>query len=174
MNKLLKSTALLASLFCATSSYAAIQSHTFSVTGDNGESGTGTFTWDDTVVPNGSTLSTANMLSLTYTITGGNVSGGSVTYTLADCSFAIAEPTPSFTSDINFECNLPGNVLSAIPTFTASLNGSTLTLSPGTTTPAAPVSTSPNSIPTMPVYALILTMLGLGWLSREKLKSAKA
>ncbi len=158
---------------------AAIQQHTFSISGDNGETGTGMFTWDDQVVADGQPLSqdtqgTGDLLSVSITISGGNVVGGSTTFSLADCGGAWLEFTPDFMSDINFWCNNGTNSLSGIVSYTNILND-TVDQGAGDQEPQigdnsstltfAPVSTSQliqdaRPIPIMGLYGL-LGMSGL-------------
>ncbi len=160
-------------LLSSTSSLAAIQEHTFSITGDNGESGSGTFTWDDAVVSDGSALSSdpftlsADVLSVNITITGGNVVGGSTTFTRADCEGAHLERTPDFIEDINWWCDNGVNTIEGADRFESNLNfngtPSLLTFAPGTT---APVRVS--EVPTLPLWLLgvMAGVLGLTGLRR--------
>lgn len=151
-------------LFAATAS-AAIQQHTFSISGDNGETGSGTFTWDDSVVPNGSVLPFPQVLTISINISGGNTVGGSTTFTRADCTDAALAFTPDFTSgidpDINFWCDNGTNSLNGVWYYSNVLNGgpSTLTFAPGATAPVAPT-----SIPTLSEWGMILlsSLLALG------------
>jgi len=158
------------SLLSAATASAAIQQHTFSISGNNGETGSGTFTWDDSVVPNGSALANggslslpAEVLTISINISGGNTAGGSTTFTRADCTGAYLQNTPDFTLDINFWCNNGTNSLNGVEVYTNELNGgvSILTLTPGTT---APVAVAPTSIPTLSEWGMILlsSLLALG------------
>lgn len=173
MKKYLAPALLAAGLAMSSLTHAAIQSHSFTLTGSSGETGSGTFTWDDTVSPNGSfiRLGTGTMLTLSFTVTGANVVGGTVTFTEADCTDSVGSLTPDFTSDINFfTCSAGGNTLDGIFPNTASFSGvgsSTITFTSGTTTPVA--APAPTSIPTMPFYGFVLTALGLGWVARRRL-----
>jgi hypothetical protein len=83
---------------------AAIQTHSFTVTGTGGETGGGTLVWDDTVTASGSPLSLANATSISITITGG-VAGAGQSFTKAQCTFLAANSTPTFAADLNFSCN---------------------------------------------------------------------
>lgn len=153
-------------LFAATAS-AAIQQHTFSVSGNNGETGSGSFTWDDSVVPNGSALATndlslpAELLTISINISGGNTVGGSTTFTRADCTGAYLRNTPDFTTDINFWCDNGTNSLDGVWYYSNELNGgvSNLTFAPGATAPVAPT-----SVPTLSEWGMILlsSLLALG------------
>lgn len=156
------------SLLFAASASAAIQQHTFSISGNNGETGSGSFTWDDSVVPNGSALANdgsmslpAEVLTISINISGGNTVGGSATFTRADCTGAYLQNTPNFTSDINFWCNNGTNILVGVDPYTNLLNGgpSVLTFTPGATAPV-----TPTSVPTLSEWGMILlsSLLALG------------
>jgi hypothetical protein len=157
------------SLMSAATASAAIQQHTFSISGSNGETGSGTFTWNDSVVPNGSALANdsaslpAELLTISISISGGNVIGGSTTFTLADCYGAYLQNTPDFTTDINFWCdNGPNRLVGFEPYLNELTSGpTTLTFTPGTT---APVTVAPTSIPTLSEWGMILlsSLLALG------------
>lgn len=153
---------------------AAILTHTFTISGDNGETGSGTFTWDDSAVSNGSAVSSSladlgNIISLRIEISGGNVIAGPSVFTNADCAGAYLEDSPDFTTDINFNCNNGVNTLSGAADNTNYLNdtvdfgaglrrpvlgasSSTLTFSPGTTASAS--TTNSFSIPATPWWSL--------------------
>jgi hypothetical protein len=159
----------LSSLLSAATASAAIQQHTFSISGNNGETGSGTFTWDDSVVPNGSSLANdssslpAEVLTISINMSGGNTAGGSTTFTRAVCTGAYLHNTPDFTVDINFWCDNGTNSLYGVDPYTNDLNGgvSTLTFTPGTT---APVAVAPTSIPTLSEWGVIIlsSLLALG------------
>lgn len=122
---------------CSALASAAIQQHTFSITGNGGETGSGSFTWDDAAISSGA-LNTdsgtldAKLLSINITISGGNVNGGTTSFTRANCTGAYLQDVPSFTSDINFWCDNGTNSLSGVDPFTNVMNGegSILTFSP--------------------------------------------
>jgi len=143
MKKALVSAAILVS----TTASATIMEQTFTMTGDHGESGTGHFTWDNSVVPDGTPLNDSsssispNVLSIDITISGGNIAGGTTHFTKADCSGAYLYVTPDFTNDINFWCDNGSNTLYGVEVYTNELNlgVSTLTFAPGTTAPAVAV-----------------------------------
>ncbi|MFV0680153.1 IPTL-CTERM sorting domain-containing protein [Ottowia sp.] len=156
--------ALLLTALAGTASAAVLQ-HTFNISGDGGETGTGTFTWDDTVVPSGSALNlnstsiSANVLSISISISGGNAVGGSTQFTKADCTGAILDSAPDFTADINFWCNNGTNTLSGIAPSVNDFNGvSQLTFTSGTTAPLAASAAVP--VPSMHPWGLGL-MAGL-------------
>ncbi len=169
-------------LLSSTPSLAAIQEQTFSITGDNGESRSGTFTWDDTVVPDGSILNSdtltlsANVLSVNITITGGNVVGGSTTFTRADCYGAYLELTPDFTTDINWWCTNGSNILRGRGPNENRLNmgQSILTFTPGTTATVT-TATTVVEVPTSSggLLAIMAGITGLLGLLRIKRKAAK-
>lgn len=162
---------------------AAIQQHSFAITGDNGESGTGSFTWDDETVPVGSSVGstgvsgTGAILSLTMTISGGNVfadgfvPGSTITFTLADCSLATADLSPDFQEQLNFDCESEDglNYIFPVGSSIANLNetATTLTFTPGTTSSANPAT----SVPTLPFYGLMALGSLLGLLGLRKLKA---
>lgn len=118
---------------------ATIQQHTFTIAGNNGETGIGTFTWDDAVVANGSDLSlwddglSPNVLSINITVSGGNVVGGSTTFTKANCTRAYLQKTPDFRQKIAFGCDNGTNQLTPLNFFGNYLNvpSSELTYTPG-------------------------------------------
>ncbi len=88
---------------------AAIREHTFTILGDHGETGNGSFTWDDAVVPDGTLLSgpavvSPNVLSISITISGGNVVGDG-TFSLSDCTEAFLDATPDFAIWLTFDCD---------------------------------------------------------------------
>ena len=82
MKKMLKSAIVAAVAAISMPALAAIQTHSFTVTGTGGETGSGTLDWDDTVTPPGGSLSLANATSISITITititiiGGLAGGG--------------------------------------------------------------------------------------------------
>ena len=151
---------LACSVFVSSLTVAAIREHTFSISGDNGETGTGSFTWDDGFVSNGDELELGDLLSLSIGISGGTVIGGSTNFSLSDCDDAILWDTPTFTGDINFWCDNGVNSLFGVAPNTNELNAdefdgtSTLTFAPVSTSAAA-------SVPTMSAYGLVMTVLML-------------
>lgn len=139
-------TLLAIGLFSSSIALAAVQEHAFHITGNNGETGTGTFTWNDDVVPDGSDLNysastiSSNLLSISIEISGGNVVGGTTTFTKTDCVGAALTQTPDFIYDINFWCDNGFNSLVGVDPYTNNFNSgaSVLTFSPGTTGLAIP------------------------------------
>jgi hypothetical protein len=164
-------TMLFALVFCTSSiAVAAIQQHTFQISGNNGETGSGTFTWDDAVVPNGTALADfsypVELLSVSINISGGNVVGGSTNFTRADCTEAVLQNTPTFKQDINFWCDNGSNRLEGVEVFTNQLNG-------GQNGAASTLSfNTPTSVPTMSSSALALTVFALVLLAAGRLRRA--
>ena len=172
LRDLVLGTALVA---CSALASAAIQQHTFSITGNNGETGTGSFTWDDAAISSGTLNADTEsldpkLLSINITISGGNVTGGTSSFTRADCAGAWLQYVPDFTTDINFWCNNGSNSLEGYETYVNILNGeaSTLTFSPGTTTQLS----APQTVPTLSqwgtlVLAALAALTGLATLRRH-------
>jgi hypothetical protein len=158
---------------------ATVQQHTFSISGSNGETGSGSFTWDDATVPDGQVLSDglipAELLSLTISATGGFLFDGSLELDLSDCTGAFLGLTPAFLNDLTFFCDDDGFFLSGNGGFEAGYGSdsvvTTLTFSPGATTAPAPAPPSA-PIPTMSTYGLVLTMLGLLFVASRRLRAS--
>lgn len=93
--------ALLTTAFIA---HAAVQQRFLQVTGTNGETGFGTFSWDDSVVPDGETLTENDVLAISITISGGAFPAPQ-SFNDADCIYLRAGPTPTFESQLLFTCN---------------------------------------------------------------------
>ena len=78
--KMLKAAILASDASVSIPALSAIQTHSFTVTGTGGETGSGTLDWDDTVTPPGGSLTLANATSISITITitiiGGLAGGG--------------------------------------------------------------------------------------------------
>lgn len=150
---------------------AAIQQHTFTITGNNGETGGGTITWDDTINPAGTLLDETNIERFELSISGGNVIGGSdifvvVPGTTNDCVIIVADATPDFSSSLAVDCGSANNIVDFNGAFTHTLRAispstalSTLTVTPGTTV-TLPTTPTPSPAP-MPVPALPIPLLGL-------------
>lgn len=149
MKKMLKSAIVAAVAAISMPALAAIQTHSFTVTGTGGETGGGTLVWDDTVTASGSPLSLANATSIAITITGG-VAGAGQSFTKAQCTFLAANSTPTFAADLNFSCNNGTTSFSGFMPYTASYGASTLTWAPGTTTATT------TSVPTLNEWGMIL------------------
>jgi hypothetical protein len=152
---------------------AAQQQYSFTVTGNNGETGSGTFTWDDAVIPNGGSLdiATGDFLSFSVTIVGGNATGGSATFDLASCTNLAAFDTPTFSTEFRASCDNGTDSIGSIITpfewelFNLAGNDSIITVAPGTTTPV------PQQVPVASIWMLIAASLGLGFLARRRLTS---
>jgi hypothetical protein len=159
---------LVLSLFASSLTMAEVQQHNFSISGDNGENGSGTFTWDDVTVPSGSVLDFPDILSISITVSGGNVIGGTTNFTKTDCTNGFAIDTPDFSSDINFWCDNRVNAIEGVEVYTNELNRgpSILTFTPGTLPPAS------TAIPTISTNGLVLTMLGLILVASRRLRSS--
>lgn len=149
MKKMLKSAIVASVAAISMPALAAIQTHSFTVTGTGGETGGGTLVWDDTVTASGSPLSLANATSISITITGG-VAGAGQSFTKAQCTFLAANSTPNFAADLNFGCNNGTTSFSGFAPYTASYGASTLTWAPGTTTATT------TSVPTLNEWGMIL------------------
>lgn len=151
---------------------ATVQQHTFGISGTNGETGSGTFTWDDAVVSDDSFLLPTEVLSASIAISGGTVIGGSTSFVLGDCSGLILALTPDFASAISFVCDNGTNALTPVASSnTSNLNGGTsvLTFTAGST---VPVTAATASVPTLPTYGLVLTMLGLLLVAARRLSAS--
>ena len=124
-------------------SQAAIQRHDFTLAGDGGETGSGFFTWDDIVTPDGNQLTFVNIQSMSLTINGGNVAGAgsTVTFTKAECTDALLHITPTFLTDINFQCTDGTDSITPTIFYNADLNLATsiITFTPGANAPISPL-----------------------------------
>lgn len=94
-------TALLAASFTV---HGAVQQRFLQVTGTNGETGFGTFSWDDSVVPDGQTLTENDVIAISITISGGAFAQPQ-SFNDAECSYLRAGPTPTFETQLLFTCN---------------------------------------------------------------------
>ena len=144
--------------------FAALQTHTFTISGASGISGNGSITWDDAAHPTGSTLAFGNpngwLTSLTITLQGGPLSSPQ-SFSLAQCTEAVLDATPTFSNDLNFWCdNGTASIHGEEVYFTVlTLPGSPdsdfdLTITPGTTRPAAQTVAAVPSLSSWPVAAL--------------------
>ena len=143
--------AAIAVTFCIVqSAVGAVFEHSFTVTGDNGETGSGSFIWDDTTLPSGSFLTEGDLISFSLLITGGNVVGGSDSFTRAHCPPFIgvaADSTPDFGSALSFNCDNTTNRIQTTGSYTHELSAaggapiplSELTMVPGLTTQLPPL-----------------------------------
>lgn len=120
---------------------AALQQHSFIISG-GGVTGSGTFTWDDTVIPNGTVISFAaptNIQTLSITLNGAAV-GGTTTFSKPDCTQVVMDAFPNFANDLNFWCNNGSFSLTGVEVYANELNpgGIALTISPGAFAPPVP------------------------------------
>jgi len=156
---------------------AAQQQYSFTVTGNNGETGSGTFIWDDSVIPDGGSLdaATGDFLSFSVTIVGGNATGGSTTFDLASCTSLAASLTPTFITQFRANCfNGIDDISQTITAFEWELfndagDFSTITVVSGTTMPVPPSPAQP--VPVASIWMLIAASLGLGFLARRRLRN---
>jgi hypothetical protein len=176
----------------APGAHAGVLTHTFSISGDNGETGSGTFVWNDDTVNSETPVSNSlsdigDVLSLSIEISGGNVIGGSTRFTQADCVGAFLLDSPDFTTDINFFCNNGINTLAGISENTNFLNdtadfgaglippvlgpaSSTLTLSPGQTVPDQ--SNRAATVPVSPWWSLLGMALLIALFGRRAIEDS--
>lgn len=168
---------VLAAALASVSTLAAIQMHSFTVSGDNGETGSGFFTYDDQTVLDGDQIgdlenTTGDLLSLELTISGGNVVGGQTAFTLSDCFGAIMEVAPEFVDDINLWCDNGSNSLRGVEEFTNEFNDgdSTLTFVPGASSPAPAQPSTP--VPALPMGGLVILAGLAGLFGARKLRKA--
>jgi len=160
--------ALLSGLLVATGAYAGIRKHNFTVSGPGGITGSGYFTYDDTVVANGQPVSdgaTDNSIYYEFTIVGG-IAGSGVTFTKADCAgFPALQYAPDFTYDTNFfNCDNGAG-------FTG--NGVwyyTFALSDGASSVDVTFANTSQAVPTLPLGALGLLAGLLGWTGYRRLR----
>ena len=160
---------------------AAQQQYSFTVTGSSGETGSGTFVWDDSVIPDGGSLdaATGDFLSFSVTIVGGNATGGSTTFDLADCTSGLtAAFTPLFGTQFTANCDngidsIAGTGARFVWDFTSAVSAlSTITVVPGTTMPVPPSPATPaQPVPVASIWMLIAASLGLGFLAPRRLRN---
>ncbi|TGD72979.1 hypothetical protein E4634_11880 [Mangrovimicrobium sediminis] len=176
-----RNTLLALGLLCAAlPASAAVQQHNFTASGPGGITGSGYFTYDDSVVPNGDPVANNgdgpgdidNTINYAFTLSGG-IAGTGVTFTKATCGSAPALfNAPDFTVDINFfNCvngSFSGNGEDFF-TFEFS-DGVTSTVSV-TFAPGATVAGEPADVPALPFAALGLLAGLLGWTGYRRLKA---
>ena len=165
---------MLASLFASSLAHGAVQSHSFMLLGNNGEEGSGSFTWDDVTVPNGGTVEYDDLLSFSLTLNGGNVVGGSVTFEKGDCDDVLLLPAPTFTTYLNVStCSKGGNTLMGEASFEGRLAGtgpSFIFFYPDSTVPVSTSASNAQSIPTLPFIGLAVLGVMLGVSGTRKLQ----
>jgi hypothetical protein len=104
LGTLLRRLAVAILLTAAMTTNAAIKQRFLQVTGTGGETGSGMFSWDDSVVPDGGTLTESDLVALSITISGGAFATPQ-SYDLSDCFYLRARPTPTFETQLTFTCN---------------------------------------------------------------------
>jgi hypothetical protein len=148
-------------LFILTCTYsnAVEMRHNFTLTGNNGETGSGFFTWDDAIVLDGNSLITANIISGSVTINGGTTPGGTQTFALGDWGITALDVTPDFALDLNITADNGATTLAPFNPYQANASwGSVITIVPGATALANPPVT-PQAIPLLDLPGLIIITL---------------
>ncbi|MES9867338.1 MAG: hypothetical protein ABW157_18590 [Candidatus Thiodiazotropha sp. LLP2] len=146
--------------------------HNFTLTGDNGETGSGFLTWDDAVILDGNNLPFLNVISGSLTVNGGTTPGGTQTFAIGDWTNAVLNLTPNFAADINILANNGAESLTpAFPYINNASWGSTLTFAPGATVLATPPA-APRAIPLLDspgliIISLLLALTGLWHVNRQ-------
>jgi hypothetical protein len=156
-------------LFACSNANAVEMRQNFTLTGDNGETGSGFFTWDDAVVPDGNPLTLADLMSGSLTVTGGTTTGGTQTFAVGQWTVAILRYTPDFNAiippnvqpfDLNISADNGVTTLAIFDTYTTDASwGSRLTIAPGATVLANPPAATPQAIPLLDLPGLILISL---------------
>ncbi|MCG7982479.1 MAG: hypothetical protein JAY90_06950 [Candidatus Thiodiazotropha lotti] len=164
---------LFALLLFISDAFAIELRHSFTFTGTGGETGNGSFTWDDTVVADGNPLPLGNIISGSLTITGGATPGGSQTFTLADWTNVIFTNTPNFAGDLNIAGNNGVATLTTLIPYTALASDggawtTTLTFIPGATTMANPIAVPLLDLPALILIVLLIAMTGLWQIKRHR------
>lgn len=166
--------ALFGLCFAGAASAAVVQT-TFSVSGPGGITGSGWFTYDNSVVGDGSPVADCGLGSCTFdntidyqfTITGG-IAGAGVTFTKADCSqYPSLFVAPNFKEDINFfSCDNGGGFSGdGVDPFTFELAVA------GGPTVDVTFATSTEKVPTLPLAALGPLAVLLGWVGYRRLRA---
>jgi hypothetical protein len=132
--------------------------HNFTLTGNNGETGSGYFTWDDEVVLDGNNLPLLSVITGSVTVNGGLTPGGTQTFAFGDWTNAALDLTPDFAADINILAdNGAATLTPQFPFINNTSWGSVLTFAAGTTVLANPV--IPQAIPLLDLPGLIIISL---------------
>ncbi|MES9985237.1 MAG: hypothetical protein ABW115_17680 [Candidatus Thiodiazotropha sp. 6PLUC6] len=166
--------AVLFLLVCASANAVEMRQN-FTLTGTNGETGSGFFTWDDAVILDGSILPLGSVISGSLTVTGGTTTGGTQTFALADWTVGILRLTPDFAVDLNISANNGVTTLAIFNTYETDASwGSRLTLIPGATVLANPPA-NPRAIPLLDspgliIISLLLALTGLWQVKRQSSK----
>ncbi|MBV2121636.1 MAG: hypothetical protein KUF74_09295 [Candidatus Thiodiazotropha sp. (ex Ctena orbiculata)] len=172
-HSLLRLISVFALLLVISDAFAIELRHRFSFTGSGGETGSGSFTWDDTVVADGNPLPLGNLISGTLTITGGATPGGSQTFLLADWTNVIFTNTPNFAGDLNIAGNNGTATLTTLIPYTALASDggawtTTLTFTPGTTSVANPIAVPLLDLPGLILIVLVIALAGFWQLNRQQ------
>jgi hypothetical protein len=148
-------------LLTSTWLFGAIKQHTFTVAGlTTGETGSGTVTWDDTVIVDGSSITwdpPTNIISISLTITGGGTVGGTTTFTKGDCTSVNMQNFPDFTGDLAFRCDNGVHNLVDLVSHLLIFNGQAMRVTPGTTVTVTP--TNSTVAAPIPPFAYVLLAL---------------
>ncbi len=164
---------LLTLLLIVSDAFAIERRHSFTLTGTGGETGSGSFTWDDSVVTDGNPLPLGNLISGSLTVTGGATPGGTQTFLLADWTNVIFNNTPDFAGDLNIAANNGVATLTTLIPYTALASDggawtTTLTFTPGATTRAGPVPVPVLDRPALVFILLMVVLSGLWQLNRQR------
>jgi hypothetical protein len=146
-------------ILTCTHSNAVEMRHNFTLTGDNGETGSGYFTWDDAIVLDGNSLITANIISGSITINGGTTPGGTQTFDLGGWGITALDVTPDFAVDLNITADNGAETLTPFNPYLANTSwGSIITTAPGSTV-LANLPVTPQAIPLLDLPGLIIITL---------------
>ncbi len=140
--------------------------HTFTFTGDQGETGSGYFIWDNDTVPNGNPLTLPDIIEGSIIMLGGDTPGGEQTLALADWTAVTLTNTPDFSNNMNFSANngAMNIVLTGVYSSFTSWE-SALTFVPGTTTTLAESKPIPLIDPIgLVLLCSLLAISGVGYL----------
>ncbi|MCG8486596.1 MAG: hypothetical protein MI756_03925 [Chromatiales bacterium] len=164
---------LLALLLIVSDAFALERRHSFTLTGTGGETGSGSFTWDDTVVTDGNPLPLGSLISGSLTITGGATPGGTQTFLLADWTNVVFNNTPNFAGDLNIAANNGVATLTILIPYTALASDggpwtTNVTFTPGATTIANPIPVPLLDRPALIFIVLMIVLTGLWQLNRQR------
>jgi hypothetical protein len=174
-HSLIRLFSLFALLLIFSNTFATEFRHSFTITGLGGETGSGSFTWDDTVVANGNPLALGNIISGTLTVTGAAVPGGTQTFELADWTNVFFNLTPDFALQLVILAD--NGVATLIPPTTnytvVAQDGAawvtTLTFTPGATTIANPTPVPLLDGPALIFVVLLIALTGAWQIKRRRL-----
>lgn len=165
-------------LFACVNANAVEMRQNFTLTGDNGETGSGFFTWDDAVILDGNILPLGNVMSGSLTVTGGTTPGGTQTFALGQWTVAILRLTPDFAVDLNISADNGATTLGIFNNYETDASwGSRLTIVPGATVLANPPAT-PQAIPLLDlpgliIISLLMALTGLWQVKRRAVNPTK-